>query len=54
MPLIKKRKFKSLAGFQTRNIPHKAHEYIHRLALEQVDGLLIQPIVGEKKKRRLH
>ena len=48
--LIKKNKFLTVAGFQTRNIPHKAHEFIHRLALEQVDGLFIQPIIGEKKK----
>lgn len=47
--LFKKKKFKTIAGFQTRNIPHKAHEFIHRLALEQVDGLLIQPIIGKKK-----
>jgi sulfate adenylyltransferase len=48
--LFKKKNYKTIAGFQTRNIPHKAHEFIHRLALEQVDGLLIQPIVGEKKE----
>ena len=48
--IIKKNKFLTVAGFQTRNIPHKAHEFIHRLALEQVDSLFIQPIIGEKKK----
>lgn len=47
--IIKKLKLNSVAGFQTRNIPHKAHEFIHRLALEQVEGLLIQPIIGKKK-----
>ncbi len=47
--IIKKLKLKTVAGFQTRNIPHKAHEFIHRLALEQVDGLLIQPLIGKKK-----
>ena len=48
--IIKKLRLKTIAGFQTRNIPHKAHEFIHRLALEQVDGLLIQPIIGKKKE----
>ena len=47
--LIKKQKLNTIAGFQTRNVPHRAHEYLQRLALEKVDGILIQPIVGRKK-----
>ena len=47
--LFKERGWKTVAGFQTRNAPHLGHESAIRLALELVDGVYINPVLGPKK-----
>lgn len=47
--LFKEKGWRTVAAFQTRNVPHLGHEYVQKAALTFVDGLLIHPLSGWKK-----
>lgn len=49
--IFKKKGWKNIVGFHTRNVIHKGHEYIQKKALEKVsaDAIFISPVSGQKK-----
>ncbi len=46
---FEKKNWDKVVAFQTRNVPHCGHEFLQKEALKNVDGLFIQPVIGEKK-----
>lgn len=49
--IFESRRWETIAGFHTRNVPHLGHEKLLRLTLENsaIDGVLISPVIGPKK-----
>ena len=50
--LIYSKGWHNVVGFHSRNIPHNGHIFLHKYAMKQAnaDGLLISPIIGNKRK----
>ena len=48
--LFEKKGWATVCAFQTRNVPHRGHEDMQKTVLRLVDGLMIQPVIGKKKK----
>ena len=47
---IDNNKIKKISAFHTRNVPHSAHQWIHKFLLKNSDMLLIQPLIGQYKE----
>jgi len=48
--LFRRKGWRTIVGFQTRNVPHMGHENLQKTGLAFVDGIFINPVIGRKKK----
>ncbi|MBF0610924.1 MAG: sulfate adenylyltransferase [Magnetococcales bacterium] len=47
--LFEQKKWHKVAAFQTRNPMHRSHEFLAKIAIETLDGVLIHQILGKLK-----
>jgi len=47
--LFESKGWKQVAAFQTRNPMHRSHEYLAKIAIETLDGVLIHSLLGKLK-----
>lgn len=54
--LFQDRGWVTVLGFHTRNVIHRAHEFIQLSAMEEesCDGLFVHPVIGQKKAGDFH
>lgn len=48
--LFEEKGWSKVAAFQTRNPMHRSHEYLSKIAIETMDGVLIHQILGKLKE----
>ena len=46
---FEKRGWSTIAAFQTRNPMHRSHEYLAKIAIETMDGVLVHSLLGKLK-----
>ena len=47
--LFEEKKWHQVAAFQTRNPMHRSHEFLAKIAIETLDGVLVHQILGKLK-----
>jgi sulfate adenylyltransferase len=47
--MFEKKGWSQVAAFQTRNPMHRSHEYLAKIAIETLDGVLVHSVLGKLK-----